>query len=110
MNWIPSAQRRCGFTYNINICIIFPSLNFAKLFESIPDEPRSKSGLEFWQITCAVINASNEVKVRYCGNFEFITFLGERVFVGNIVNIRNSFSMNPEKGNHSLKSYGLREL
>ena len=44
--------------------IMFPSLNNAKVFESIPDEPQSTSSLAAGQITCAVTNyyTSNEVK------------------------------------------------
>ena len=40
--------------------IIFPSLNHAKIFESIPNEAWSTSSLAVGQITCAVINTSNE--------------------------------------------------
>ena len=39
-----------------------------KFFESIPDEPRATSSSAVGQITCAVINTSNEVKCPLIGN------------------------------------------
>ena len=38
-------------------------IDTCKIFESFPDEPRSTSSLAARQITCAVINTSNEVLV-----------------------------------------------
>ena len=52
------ADKAIVYIYN---CIIFPSLNYSILFESIPDEPLSTSCSVVWQITCAVINTSNEI-------------------------------------------------
>ena len=41
---------------------LFPSLNHAKNFQSFPYEPWLTSSSAVGQITCKVINISNEVK------------------------------------------------
>ena len=72
--------------------IIINSLNHVKIFESIPDEPRSTSISAVRHITCAVIYTSNEV---YCllllgwWIYNFSQIILERVLVGSFVNIRN---------------------
>ena len=50
------------FSINMYNGIVFPLLNHSNIFEPIPDEPRSTNSSEVGQITCAVINTSNEVK------------------------------------------------
>ena len=79
------------YIYNF---IIFPSLNHAEIFVSIPDEPRSTSSLAVGQITRAVINTYYEVKCLLLWAFWIYNVswrILERVFVGNIVNIRNEW-------------------
>ena len=80
---------------SFNICngIIFSSLNRTKIFDSIPDEPRSISSnfSAIWQITRAVINTSKVVKCPLLWRFwiyNFSQIIFERIFVGSIVNTR----------------------
>ena len=57
---------------NIYTGIIFPSLNPAKNFQFNSQLPLSKSSAAVGQITCAMIDASNEVRVFLIYNFFWI--------------------------------------
>ena len=63
-----------------------------KYFSSFPDEQSQQKVRQLDRITLAVINTSNEVKCRLLWEFLIYNFsqrILEKVFVGNIVNIRN---------------------
>ena len=75
-----------------------------KFFSSFPNEQSQQKVRHLDRITCAVINTSNEVRARYCGNFKFIIFLWEFLkgsLVGSIVNIRNECLFSVFMGNES---------
>ena len=89
--------------------IIFLSLRWTKwkFLVSIPDEPRSSSSLAVGKITHAVINASY---IKWCFKlpvtagfwiYNFSQRILERVFVGNIINIRNDCLFSGFLGNES---------
>ena len=87
---------------NIYNGVIFPSLNHATI--SIPNEPRSTSSSAVGQISCAVINTSNEVKCPLLPEFWIYNFsrrILERVFVRRIVNITNECLFSGFMGNES---------
>ena len=71
--------------------IILPSLNPAKFFQ-FNSRWIESTVRQLGRITCAIINTSNEVKCPLLWEFWIKNFsrrISERVFVGNIANIRN---------------------
>ena len=103
--WTCFQGNICTCIYSIyNSIIIFPLLNHTKIFKSIPDEPPSISSSTAGQITCTVINTSNEITCLLQQEFWIYKFsqrILERVFVESIVNIRN------ETVSFFLRSWGM---